>query len=104
MGARAYKTTTSKYKKEWEDLDKQIVVNLHQQIEVFIDQPSDALQRELRPILSHDRKELEASITDRTAKGSNRTKKVIIVGYPTTISSSVSHLLDEQEQTSARTY
>lgn len=94
-----HKAAKAALKQEWEDLDKQIVVNLHQKIEVFIDQPSDALQRELRPILSHDRKELEASITDRTAKGSNRTKKVIIVGYPTTISSSVSHLLDEQEQT-----
>ncbi|MFH1178757.1 MAG: hypothetical protein V1710_00200 [Candidatus Bathyarchaeota archaeon] len=89
----------SKYKTQWEAIDKVIIVDLHKKFEVHIDQPSDALQRELRPLLSHDRKEIEVSITDRGKDGQNRTKKVIIRGYPTTISSSVANLLDEQEQT-----
>ncbi|MFH2109927.1 MAG: hypothetical protein ABIJ47_01565 [Candidatus Bathyarchaeota archaeon] len=89
----------AEFKDIWEDIDKKLIVDTHQKFEVFIDQPSDALQRELRPLLSHDRKEIEASITDRTKDGANRTKKVIIRGYPTTVSSSVAHLLDEQEQT-----
>lgn len=86
-------------KQEYEDLEKYIVVDLHQQILVFLDTNSDALLQELRPVLSHDKKEIEVSIVNRSKDGKNRIMKVIIRGYPTMITSSVSHMLDEQEQT-----
>lgn len=86
-------------KTEWEELDKFYIVNLEGKFLLFIDQPHDQLLQNLRPILSHDKKQIEIIITDKTKEGGNRTKRVIVVGFPTVFFNSTSYSVDEQERT-----
>lgn len=78
---------------------KIIVIDLHQKILVFIDQPHDMLLQRLRPLLSHDRKRLVAKITDRREKAGLRTKTVLIEGYPTVLFCTAKFSMEEQERT-----
>jgi hypothetical protein len=64
---------------------KIIHVDLHQKILIFLDQPHSALLQRLRPLLSHDEKQMVAKITDKREKSGFRAKTVIIEGYPTVI-------------------
>jgi len=84
---------------EWEALKKYYLVDLEKQILVFLDQPHDDLLRKLRPLLSHDKKQLQVKITDKSAEGGHKTKDIIILGYPTVIFLSVNTSLDAQERT-----
>ncbi len=86
-------------KSEWEALKKYYLVDLEKQILVFLDQPHDDLLKKLRPLLSHDRKQLHVKITDKSADGGHKTKDIIILGYPTVIFLSVNTSLDAQERT-----
>lgn len=83
----------------WDNERKVVIVNLERKIIVFTDQPAYELLERLRPVLSHDRKELEFKITDRSKRGSNRTKNVIIRGYPTVIFCSARSGLKPEELT-----
>lgn len=74
-------------------------VNLSHKILIFLDQPHDQLLQRLRPILSHDKKIIEYSITDKSERYGLRTKHVQLVGYPTVIFCSAKGMLDEQEKT-----
>jgi hypothetical protein len=74
-------------------------VNLERKILIFLDQPHDQLLQRLRPLLSHDRKELLYKITDRREKKGLRTKNVIIRGFPSVIFCTGSLKIDEQEAT-----
>lgn len=74
-------------------------VDLEKVILLFFDQPHYSLIEKLRPLLSHDRRELLYKITDKTTSGGNRTKNVIIRGYPTVIFSSAKLDLNDQERT-----
>ena len=56
---------------------------MEKKIVIFLDQPHFMLLERLRPLLSHDRKELQYKITDRSEKRGLRTKNV--KGYPTVI-------------------
>jgi hypothetical protein len=84
---------------EWDNGRKAIIVNLEQKILIFLDQPHYMLMEKLRPLLSHDRKELQYKITDRNQTKGLRTKNVILRGFPTIIFCSAKLNLDEQEQT-----
>ena len=53
----------------------------------------------MRPLLSHDKKQLQVKITDKSAEGGHKTKDIIILGYPTVIFLSVNTSLDSQERT-----
>jgi len=88
-----------KAKGEWEVLKKYYLVDLEKIILVFLDQPHDDLLRKLRPLLSHDKKQLQVKITDKSAEGGHKTKNIIILGYPTVIFLSVNTSLDAQERT-----
>jgi len=77
---------------------KIIEIDLHQKILIFMDQPHDMLLQRLRPLLSHDRKELTLKITDRK-KSALRTKVVHILGYPTVIFCTAKFEMAEQERT-----
>ncbi|MCA9323528.1 toprim domain-containing protein [Candidatus Saccharibacteria bacterium] len=77
------------------------VTDLERKILVFLEQPNPKLQENLRPILSHDKKEIDYKITDKDKKGSNRAKNIVIRGFPATIFCSASMRLDEQEATRA---
>jgi len=80
---------------------KKIIINLERKNLIFQDQPHPELLAKLRPILSHDRKETEAKITDKSQRGGNLTKTVLIRGFPA-ISFATTYLkLDDQEITRA---
>lgn len=87
--------TTSEYSKE----KSGYVVNLERKIVVFLDMPHSLLLQHLRPLLSHDEKEILVKITDKSAKGGIRTKDIYIKGYPAVLFCSANFNLDEQELT-----
>lgn len=76
------------------------IVSLERKILIFYEQPNPALQERLRPLLSHDDKELVHSLTNRN-KGTNRAEDIIIRGFAATIFCSANMRLDEQETTRA---
>ena len=83
----------------WESIDKIYVVSLERLILIFVDQPHDRLLQVVRALLSHDQKRLPVKITDKTKEGGNRTKSILIVGFPTWVFNSTSFSLNEQEKT-----
>jgi len=84
---------------EYDKENEQVVVDLSGKTLIFLDQPHTMLIERMRPILSHDQKEIESQITDKTQKSGLRTKKVIIRGYPAVIYCSAGLRMDEQEAT-----
>ena len=74
-------------------------IHLERKIIIFLDQPSSDLLGRLRPILSHDKKELTMKTTDKNKQGGNTTKTVIVHGYPVAVFCTASLSLDEQEST-----
>lgn len=74
-------------------------IDLERKILIFLDQPLPELLAKLRPLLSHDQKVLCHKIVDKNAKGGNRTKDILIYGYPTVIFCTACPNLDEQEAT-----
>ncbi len=79
--------------------NSRILVDLEKKILVFLDQPHYKLLEYLRPLLSHDRKEIEYSITDKSEKMGLRTKKVRLRGFPTVFFCSTKSTMDDQEKT-----
>jgi len=84
---------------QWDGERKATIVDLEGKILIFLDQPHFMLLERLRPLLSHDRKELQYKITDKSNKSGLRTKNVIIRGYPSVIFCSARLNPDEQEKT-----
>jgi len=78
---------------------KIIYIDLCQKIVIFMDQPHVQLLERLRPLLSHDRKEIEHKITDRRNRSGLRTKRVVIQGYPTVIFCTAKSEMKQQERT-----
>ncbi len=76
-----------------------IIVDLSRKIMIFLDQPHMQLLERLRPLLSHDEKEINIKITDKSQKQGLRTKNVIIRGYPSVIFCTAGLRIDEQEAT-----
>jgi len=75
------------------------LVDLSKKILIFLDQPNNSLLERLRPLLSHDQKQYESFITDRSEKYGLRTKKVVINGYPSVAFCTAKMQTDEQEAT-----
>jgi hypothetical protein len=84
-----------KYDKE----SNEITVDLSKKILIFTDMPDTGLIARLRSILSHDAKESRLKITDKNQKGGNKTKTVVILGYPSVYFCSAGLKVDEQEST-----
>ena len=78
---------------------KEIIVDLSRKILIFTDMPNTALLERLRSILAHDAKESRSKITDKDQKGGNRTKTVVLIGYPSVYFCSAGLKIDEQEST-----
>ena len=57
------------------------------------------LLEHLRPLLSHDEKEIKVRITDKQQKHGLRAKKIILRGYPAVTFCSAGLKMDEQEAT-----
>jgi hypothetical protein len=79
--------------------EAKIFVDLANKILVFLDAPHPGLLEKLRPLLSHDEREIEVRITDRTQKYGMKTKTVIVRGFPTVVFCTANESLNEQEQT-----
>ena len=78
--------------------DKTRIVDLERKILVFLDQPNQQVLENLRPLLSHDGKELESLLTNRKS-GTNIAEKVFLRGYPAVVFCSANMRMDEQEST-----
>ena len=78
---------------------KEIIVDLSRKILIFTDMPNTGLLERLRSILAHDAKESRSKITDKDQKGGNRTKTVVLIGYPSVYFCSAGLRVDEQEST-----
>jgi DNA primase len=74
-------------------------IDLSRKILIFMDQPHTMLLERLRPLLSHDKKEMHLKITDKSQRGGLRTKNVYIKGFPAVIFCSAGLKIDEQEGT-----
>lgn len=82
------------------DKEKQgYIVDLSQKILIFLDQPHTLLLQHLRPMLSHDKKEILLKITDKSQKAGLRTKNIYLIGYPVVFFCTAGLMLDEQEAT-----
>lgn len=82
------------------DKEKQgYTVDLSRKILIFLDQPHTLLLQHLRPMLSHDKKEIHLKITDKSQKAGLRTKNIYLIGYPTVVFCTAGLRLDEQEAT-----
>jgi hypothetical protein len=78
---------------------REIIEDLRGKILIFLDQPGDQLIQRLRPILSHDRKEIVIKITDRSARFGLRTKNVRVIGYFSSAYCTARLRSDEQDVT-----
>ncbi len=83
----------------WDNENKMYWVDLSRKILIFLDQPHTLLLQHLRPLLSHDSKEIKLKITDKSQKYGLKTKNVIIKGYPSVIFCTAGLKIDEQEAT-----
>ena len=86
---------TGTYNKE----ERTFTVDLSHKILIFLDQPHMMLMQHLRPLLSHDRKEIRIKITDKKEKFGLKTKNIILRGYPAVIFCTAGLKIDEQEAT-----
>jgi len=74
-------------------------VDLEHKIIIFLDQPHPQLLERLRPVLSHDKKEITSMIVDKNQKHGMKTKTIVIVGYPAVTFCTAGLKMDEQEAT-----
>jgi len=75
------------------------LVDLEGKVLVFFDQPSPELLERLRPLLSHDEKELRFTLTNKTSSGRTVTETAIIRGFPTVVFCTTKGYADQQERT-----
>ena len=69
----------------YDERKKAYVVDLESKILVFLEAPPIETYMKLRPILSHDKREIAYKFTDKTGKGKLQTRTVIVRGWPATI-------------------
>jgi hypothetical protein len=84
---------------EYQKEKKGYLIDLSRKILIFLDQPHTQLLERLRPLLSHDKKEINLKITDKTQKFGLKTKNVLLRGYPSVIFCTAGLKIDEQEAT-----
>ncbi len=84
---------------KWDKERRMSIVDLSRKILIFLDQPHNDLLARLRPLLSHDKKEIMQKITDKTQKYGLKTKNVLLKGYPSVIFCTAGLRIDEQEAT-----
>jgi len=84
-----------KYDKEKEGY----IVDLSSKVLIFLDQPHTLLLQHLRPMLSHDKKEIRLKITDKSQKAGLKTKNIFLKGFPAVIFCTAGLKIDEQETT-----
>ena len=75
------------------------LVDLSRKILVFLEAPEYNTFQMLRPILSHDKMEIEYQFVDKTGAGQLRTMKVVIRGWPATIFLTIDRMYMEELST-----
>jgi DNA-binding MarR family transcriptional regulator len=85
-----YKQAEKQYTKEAKAFAHEMagsynLIDLSRKVLVFLEVPEYNTFQMLRPILSHDKMEIEYQFVDKTGTGQLRTMKVIIRGWPATI-------------------
>ena len=83
----------------WDAERKAFIVDLRHKIIIFLDMPHFQLLERLRPFLSHDEKELNYKITDKSQKYGLKTKDVFIKGPASVFFCTAKTNPDEQEKT-----
>jgi len=61
------------------------LIDLHNKILIFLEAPRLETYNMLRPLLSHDKREISYKFTDKTSKGMLRTSHVVLSGWPACI-------------------
>jgi len=61
------------------------LIDVSNQIWIFLETPEFGTFKTLRPLLSHDVENIEFHYTDKTKTGQFKTSKVVVTGYPATI-------------------
>jgi hypothetical protein len=84
---------------KWDKEQRMSIVDLSRKILIFLDQPHNDLLARLRPLFSHDKKEIKQKITDKNQKYGLKTKNVLLIGYPSVIFCTAGLKIDEQEAT-----
>lgn len=84
---------------EYDKEKNRYTVDLSRKILIFLDQPHTQLLERLRPLLSHDKKEITLKITDKSQKFGLKTKTILLRGYPSVIFCTAGLRIDEQEAT-----
>ena len=75
------------------------LVNLERNLLIFLDQPHAKLLENLRPLLSHDQKEIRLKITNKSEKSGQRSENILVRGYPTVVFCTANYKQNEQEKT-----
>jgi hypothetical protein len=78
---------------------KVTLIDLNHRVLIFIDQPHWQLLERLRPLLSHDKRIIRYSITDKTQRSGFRSKTVIIVGFCAVLFCTAKPTQEDQEHT-----
>ena len=84
---------------KWDNEAKVVRLDLGGLIIIFLDQPHYTLMERLRPLLSHDTRQLLYKITDKSKRGALRTKNVVLTGFASFWFCAAKLSLDEQERT-----
>ena len=84
---------------EYDEKKSGYVVDLSRKILIFLDQPHTLLLQHLRPLLSHDKKEIRLKITDKSQRAGLKTKNILLKGFPAVIFCTAGLKIDEQETT-----
>ncbi len=84
---------------KYEKAKQGYTVDLARKILIFLDQPHTLLLQHLRPLLSHDKKEIHLKITDKSQKAGIKTKNIFLKGFPAVIFCTAGLKIDEQEST-----
>jgi len=84
---------------EYKEELKGYEIDLERKILIFLDQPHDLLLQHLRPLLSHDEKEILIKITDKSQTHGLRTKNILLRGFSSVIFCTAGLKIDEQEAT-----
>lgn len=103
-----YEETIKKWEDEMKEWNKEwaksyILIDLNNTIMVFIDAPEKETLNILKPILSHDKEEIEFKFADKTPDGSWKTAKVVVRGAPATFFCSTDKKYVEEQSTRGST-
>ena len=79
--------------------NKTIVTDLERVILLFQDMPNTFFLHEVRPLLSHDQKELTYYSVNQGSQGRRKTESVILRGYPSVVFCSANIRVNPQEAT-----